>query len=388
MFLVDTYKNELILINYYKNIIDTIINKIDRTPHIINNVNNIINLSYDKFIKNFLEKKLKENLEINLESDKYSNFQHLIIYGHYNTAKELIVEKLLEKIYGKYITELKDIEYNINGYSNVKTKIIIKQSKIHIVIEPNSNGLDKYLIQDIIQEYAKSELLNITSRKELYKIIVINKIDDLSYYAQASLRRTMEKYSDTCKFILISDQLSRIIEPIRSRCIMYRIPLPSNIDILEILLLIINKENIKISPLKLNEIINKSNNVINLAIWYLEVYKYNIFYDINWTTTIDEIIDLIIKKKINTNKELYKILRKIKEKFYQLFITNIPYQLIIKNIMIKLLQITSDINIKYSIIEITSFFEQRLNEGTRYIIHMEAYIIKIIELFSQMGFNI
>ena len=56
--------------------------------------------------------------------------------------------------------------------------------------------------------------------------------------------------------------------------------------------------------------------------------------------------------------------------------------------MIKLLKITSDINIKYSIIEITSFFEQRLNEGTRYIIHMEAYIIKIIELFSQMGFNI
>ena len=125
---------------------------------------------------------------------------------------------------------------SINGYGNTKTKVNIKQSKYHIIIEPNSNGFDKYLIQEIIQDYAKIELLNILKYKKLFKIVVINKIDNLSYYAQASLRRTMEKYANTCKFIFICDQLSKIIEPLRSRCLLIRVPLPTNNQIMETLL--------------------------------------------------------------------------------------------------------------------------------------------------------
>ena len=49
------------------------------------------------------------------------------------------------------------VEYTISGYGNSKTKVKIKQSKYHIVIEPNSNGFDKYLIQEIIQNYARIE---------------------------------------------------------------------------------------------------------------------------------------------------------------------------------------------------------------------------------------
>ena len=128
------------------------------------------------------------------------------------------------------------------SYSNTKTKITIKQSQHHIVIEPNSNGFDKYLIQEIIQEYAKSNILNIIKERHTFKVVVINKIDRLSYYAQASLRRTMEKYSTICKFILISEQLSNIIEPLRSRCSLVRVPLLSKPDILNIILSIISSQ--------------------------------------------------------------------------------------------------------------------------------------------------
>ena len=37
-----------------------------------------------------------------------------------------------------------------------KEKVMINQSRYHIIIEPNNNGFDKYLIQEIIQEYAKT----------------------------------------------------------------------------------------------------------------------------------------------------------------------------------------------------------------------------------------
>ena len=43
--------------------------------------------------------------------------------------------------------------------NNTKTKVLIKQSNHHIIIEPNNNGFDKYLIQEIIQDYAKFYLI-------------------------------------------------------------------------------------------------------------------------------------------------------------------------------------------------------------------------------------
>jgi replication factor C subunit 3/5 len=139
-------------------------------------------------------------------------------------------------------------------YNNVKhikgaIKSVISQNYPNIeyvVIEPNNNGFDKYLIQEIIQDYAKTEILTILKYKKLFKIVVIDKIDNLSYYAQASLRRTMEKYANICKFIFISNQLSKIIEPIKSRCILIKVPLPQNNDIVKTLLEITTKEKIKL----------------------------------------------------------------------------------------------------------------------------------------------
>jgi replication factor C subunit 3/5 len=192
----------------------------------------------------------------------------------------------------------------------------------------------------------------------------------------------MEKYSNTCKFILLCDQLAKIIEPLRSRCLLIRIPLPTEEQILETLLYISYKENISISIKDLYSIVKKSDYIINHAIWLLEMYTYKINYDNNWTNIIDDIVNLIYINKINTHKQLYNTMKKIREKFYLLFITNISTHLIIRKIMITLLYHINNINIKYNVIEITSIFEQRLNQGTRHIIQFEAYILKLIQLFT------
>ena len=375
MFLVDKYYNDSNYITCHQSIIDKIIESFDAHYNIYNNIHEIVKLPFKEFSK------IINDLES--ETLRYANFQHIIVYGPSGCGKEYLVNKLLEKIFGKAGTELKEVEYTVSGYSNTKTKIMIKQSKHHIIIEPNSNGFDKYLIQEIIQDYAKSELLNILKHRKLFKVVVINKIDNLSYYAQASLRRTMEKYSSTCKFILISDQLSKIIEPIRSRCLMIRVPLPTNLQILETLMYVCYKENIDITFRKLNDIINKSDNKVNHALWLLEMYRYNIDYDKDWEVVIDDIIHMITNKNIMNNKMLYSVMKKIREQYYILFITNIPTQMIIRKIMIKLLeQNITDITLKYNIIDITSIFEQRLSQGTRHIIHIEAYIARLIQLFT------
>ena len=58
-------------------------------------------------------------------------------------------------------------------------------------------------------------------------VVVINEADLLSRDAQAALRRTMEKYMSNMRIILCANSTSRLIAPIKSRCLLIRVAAPS-----------------------------------------------------------------------------------------------------------------------------------------------------------------
>ena len=80
-------------------------------------------------------------------------------------------------------------------------------------------------------------------------------------------------------------------------------------------------------------------------------------------------------------KNLNQIIENCRDYIYTLFITNINLKLIMRDIMQKLINKTTCIKLKYKIINLTSEYEYRMNNGTRFITHIEAYILKIINLF-------
>ena len=154
-------------------------------------------------------------------------------------------------LYGKEVNNIEDNNYTISGSGNKVKEVIIKQSDFHIMIEPDDKNFDKYLIQDVVKEYAKRIQINLFKSKKIFKSVIINNLDNFSYYAQTSLRRTLEKYSGTCRFIMWCKSLSKVLEPLKSRCICIRIGSPTYDELFKLALRISAKENLNLKNVRI-----------------------------------------------------------------------------------------------------------------------------------------
>lgn len=80
----------------------------------------------------------------------------------------------------------------------------------------DERGID--VVRNQIKQFARTSPLGDAT----FKILFLDEADALTQDAQAALRRTMENYAETCRFILSCNYSSKIIDPIQSRCAIYR----------------------------------------------------------------------------------------------------------------------------------------------------------------------
>ncbi len=111
-------------------------------------------------------------------------------------------------------------------------------------IEMNASderGID--VVRTKIKEFARTAPIGGAP----FKIIFLDEADALTADAQAALRRTMEMFSRSCRFILSCNYVSRIIEPIQSRCAVFRFKAVPKEAMRKRLLEICHKEGVKIT---------------------------------------------------------------------------------------------------------------------------------------------
>jgi len=117
----------------------------------------------------------------------------------------------------------------------------------------DERGID--VIRNKVKDFARTRAIGDVP----FKIIYLDECDALTREAQQALRRTMENYTQTTRFILSANYSSKIIDPIQSRCAIFRFkPLPQD-DVIKVIKKISQNEGLKIDDAATKALFDISN---------------------------------------------------------------------------------------------------------------------------------
>jgi len=158
----------------------------------------------------------------------------------------------------------------------------------------DERGID--VVRNQIKQFARTSPLGGAE----FKILFLDEADALTPDAQAALRRTMETYAQTCRFILSCNYSSKIIDPIQSRCAIYRFrPLDKNAIAAEINRIAL-KENLNVNDEAIEAIsyiaqgdMRKAINALQGAAILSREITRDMIYAITSTARPDEIEELL-----------------------------------------------------------------------------------------------
>ena len=265
------------------------------------------------------------------------NCPNLIIYGHKEIDKLNIIISILKDINN---IPLKTIKDKIIWKSNPFYKIF----NLEFIINKNISNFF-YILNELI--YSKNYYL-----KDYKRIIIFNNFNKISYNLQSKLRVIIEKYRLTTIFILISNNFTSILEPIKSRCLCIRIPALST------------KEKRKLSKGIIKELSYNKKTII-----------YDKIYELNNNNKIEFYSEF--------NEGLFLNYETIYEIIYKRIIKLSQKDKLIKEDIDNIREISYNIE-KYNLYDIHSEFLSLFIKDPKYTFTKK---IKIIQLFANSEYN-
>ena len=212
-----------------------------------------------------------------------------------------------------------------------------------------------------------------------FKIIFLDESDALTPEAQQALRRTMEKFSDVCRFILSANYSSRIIEPIQSRCAVFRFKKLSEEDVDFYLKNIAKSEDLDITSDAYKAIYDVSSGDLRKATNILQACA--AFGKI----TRETVYDVVSQAKPEDVKEMLSSVMKgdfasARKKLYNLLIDQgLSGEDIIKEIHRQVFELNIPDKTKLEMIEKIGEYEFRLNQGGSEDIQLEALLAQFLK---------
>ncbi len=158
----------------------------------------------------------------------------------------------------------------------------------------DERGID--VVRHKVKDFARTAPLGDAE----FNVIFLDEADALTNDAQSALRRTMERYSSICRFVLSCNYSSKIIEPIQSRCAVYRFRSLSDDAVAERMKKIAKDEGVKVTDGGMKAIVyvargdmRKAINALQAASLMEESVTEETIYQITATARPEQIKELI-----------------------------------------------------------------------------------------------
>jgi len=316
------------------------------------------------------------------------DFPHMLFYGPSGAGKKTRITCTLRQLFGAGTEKLKIDQRVFLTPSKRKLDVNIVQSNFHIEITPSDVGIyDRVVIQDILKEIAQTQQVDLNA-KQRFKVVVINEADSLSRDAQAALRRTMEKYMANMRIILCANSTSKLIAPIKSRCLLMRVAAPDSQEMEECLMHVAKKEKFHLPSEAAQEIIQDSNGNLRKALLVLEALKMQspdltgplTIAKPDWETYCHKVADMIVQDQTPAR------VLEVRAKLYELLSHCIPATVILKTIAERVVE-RVDETIKPDVMHWAAFYEVRMRLGSKKIFHLEAWVIKVMSLYKHFVYS-
>lgn len=241
----------------------------------------------------------------------------------------------------------------------------------------DERGIDVVRVK--VKDFARTRALGDVP----YKIIYLDECDALTREAQQALRRTMENYTKTCRFILSANFSSKIIDPIQSRCAVFRFKPLDKEEIVKIIDEIAKTENLEVTDNGKSALYKVSNgdcrrveNILQSASAVANQITEDVIYSMASFAKPDE-VKKVMRMAIDGN-----FLDARKELLGLMLNYGLAGLDVIKQLQQEVWNLEVDDTKKMQIIDYCGEAEFRLVEGSDQYVQLEALLSKIVLLNS------
>jgi len=281
---------------------------------------------------------------------KSLNIPHMLFAGPAGTGKSTLALIVVKELFGQTWKE-NYLELNAS----------------------DERGID--VVRQKVKDFARTKALGNVP----FKVIFLDEADALTREAQQALRRTMENFTNTCRFILSCNYSSKVIDPIQSRCAIFRFKLLERKDIEKRIDVIRKAENLILNEESIEALYEGSEGDCRRVINLLQASA-----SISPSITAELINTLISSArpadvKIVLEYALSGDFERAKEKLLDVMLKeSVSGTDIIKSIQKEVWNLQIDDELKVRLTEKTGEIEFRLVEGSDEFIQLEALLASFV----------